>query len=1263
MFFDTRLWQFTRGVRLRIAAAVAMGVFASLIGIGRLALLGWLLARIFAGDTFSELMVPFALVAAVMVLRGWIEHTRAMVAHRTAAMVQLELRKRLYARVVALGPSYFGLERTGAVMISMIDGVEQLETYFGEYLPQLLVSFITPIAVFALLAFLDFPVAALMFAFAMFTLFAPASFQRWDAKSSMRRSKAYRGFAAEFLDAIQGLATLKAFGQSTTRGRLLAERAHEVFRSTMWVLATNSLTRGLTDTGIAVGSAAVLAFGAWRVTQGQMGLDVLLVVLMMGIEVFRPQRDLRALLHNGMMGRAAADDIFTVLNARPKVEPPAEPVELDGPLAPEVAFDDVSFAYPGGRRAAHRKLAFRVEPGERVGFVGESGAGKSTIVRLLLRFYDPDEGAVRIGGHDLRTLQPDDVYRNVAVVNQDTYLFHGTVEENLRFGKPEATADEVEAAARAANAHEFISRLPQGYASVIGERGIKLSGGQRQRIAIARALLRDAPILVLDEALSAVDAENEAVIQSALDRLMQGRTTLIFAHRLSSVIGADRILVLDHGAIVETGDHGSLMRAGGAYLRLMGTQAEERAQADAALAVPSEDRMDHRDVPLEDLQAEDAAAHHEPTDAILRAEGLSWGGAFRELLRHVVPWKVKFSVVLVFGIIRVAALIGVGVASALAVAAVKQGEPFTQYLIVLAVIAPLAGVLHWLESWFAHDMAFRMLAEMRIALYRKLDRLAPAYLVRRRTGDLVGMATHDVELVEYFFAHTVAPFFVAVLVPAVVLGTLGWFGWPMALALVPFLAVVALSPFFARHRIDTLGSRAREAFGDMNAHAVDTIQGLAEIVAFQRTRARAAEFVARIERHTGLRLSFFSDLTRQTAVLEAATGLGGLVVVVTGAHLVGTGSLEPAMLPMLVLLAMSAFLPVSEIAHIGRQLADTLGATRRLCAVHNEAEAVTDGPGVDAGPRAEGAAGAGATVRRPRGVESAGAQGAARDGTERPGAGNGSSRAVGGWHRVAASPGSRSVAPSQPGGIEIEVRDVSFSYFGNRRLALDGATFTVPAGSTLALVGPSGAGKTTAAHLLMRFWDPDSGVIRFDGHDLREYRLDDLRDRVALVTQDTYLFNETLRTNILLAKPDATEGALEDAVGRASLGGFVEALPDGLETRVGERGVRLSGGQRQRVAIARAFLKDAPVLILDEATSHLDAVNEQAVRHALESLMSDRTTIVIAHRLSTVRNADRIVVLDAGRSEEAGSHDELIARGGLYSRLVGRQMTAAASGR
>jgi ATP-binding cassette subfamily C protein CydCD len=964
----------------------------------------------------------------------------------------------------------------------------------------------------------------------------------------------------------------------------------------MWVLATNSLSRGIVDTGLAVGAAVTLGYGAYRVSAGSMSLEVLLIVLMMGIEVYRPQRDMRALLHQGMVGLSSAKGIFAVLDAKPAIIPRDDIVAGEEALAPTVSFDHVSFAYPGGRRQAHQDLSFEIAAGERVGLVGESGSGKSSIVRLLLRFYDPQQGSVRIGGRDLRDLHPRDIHRNIAVVNQDTYLFHGSVEDNLRFGKPDASQEELEAAARAANAHGFIAQLPRGYQTIVGERGIRLSGGQRQRIAIARALLRDAPILVLDEALSAVDAENEAIIQEALDRLMQGRTTLIFAHRLSSVIGADRLLVLEQGRLVETGSHASLMKAAGVYCTLMAAQAAESADAGTSLPVarPAEDLA-----PAAQGIEEAENAHLEPTDAILRAEGMGWLDAFRELFRHVLPWKGKLTVVFFFGVTRVFALIGVGVLSALVVAAVKDDAPFDHYLVVLAVVAPLAGILHWMESWIAHDMAFRMLAQMRIALFEKLDKLAPAYLLRRRTGDLVAMATHDVELVEFFFAHTVAPALVAVLVPALVFGTLLYFGWPMAIALLPFVLVVALSPFFLRARVDALGSRAREALADLNAHVVDTIQGLNEIIAFEHVARRKAEMVARTDRNLSVRVPFFRDLTIQMALLEVATGLGGLAIVFTGARMVAAGELAAGTLPLLTLLAMAAFLPVSEIAHIGRQLADTLGATRRLYAVHNEKVAVTDGFGAPL-----------SAVR---------------------------------------------------GGASVEFSDVDFSYFSSRRLALENASFFAPAGSTVALVGSSGAGKTTAAHLLMRFFDPQKGEVRMNGVSLRDYKLDALRDQIALVTQDTYLFNETLRANILLARPDADEADIRQAVERAALAEFVDALPEGLETRVGERGVRLSGGQRQRVAIARAFLKDAPILILDEATSHLDAVNEQAVRHALEELMADRTTVIIAHRLSTIRNADQIVVLDAGHVVESGGHDELLSRRGFYGQLVGRQLASAAA--
>jgi ATP-binding cassette subfamily C protein CydCD len=1103
--------------------------------------------------------------------------------------VQARLRQRLHEHIVALGPAHFSGARTAEVMLSLVEGIQQLETYFGQYLPQLFVAALTPVLIFGFVVFLDWPVALVMLAAAILILVAPALWHRWDSKASLSRSRAYAAFGADFLDAVQGLATLKAFGQSGERARRLEERARVLFKSTMYVLSTNTLARGITDTGIALGAAAALALGAHRVGTGAMPLPALLVILMLGVEVFRPLRELRVLLHQGMLGMAAARGIFALLDAVPLVH--------DRPDGPEpadagVVFDDVTFTYPGTTRVVHGGLSFAVPPGGRVGFVGASGSGKSTIARLLLRFHDPEGGRVTIGGRDLRALSLGQVRGRIAVVSQDTWLFHGTVEDNIRMGRPEATTEELRAAARAANAEEFIERLPQGYATVVGERGVRLSGGQRQRIAIARALLRDAPILVLDEALSSVDAESEAVIQAALDRLMVGRTTIIFAHRLSSVVGADTILVLDRGRVVERGSHAELLARQGVYARLMAAQAR-----DGAGAVAVDARLGGGDVGGNGhgLGAGEAAPE---ADAIVEAAAVGWRGVLATLLGKTRGYRGRLALTFALGIARVAALIGIGALGALAVRAVSRGEPAGTLLLALVIVAPLAGILHWLESWLAHDVAYRLLADMRLDVFRKLDSLAPAYLTRRRTGDLAGVATHDVELIEYFFAHTVTPALVAILLPAAVLVILALFAPPLALVLVPFLLYTALIPVLGRSRIDRLSSRAREASGDLNAHVVDTVQGLGEIVAYGRMRAWGEALAAKARRFYELRLPFLRDLARQTALQETATGLGGLAVMAVGAWLAHAGRLDPAALPLLTLLALSAFVPLWEVAQVGRQLADTLASARRLHVVEQEPVPVTDGPGVRATVSAE--------------------------------------------------------APA------VELVDVTFSYPTRPRPALEGVSLRVPVGATVALVGPSGAGKTTVANLLLRFWDPQRGVVRLLGHDLRDYTLDDLRRRIALVAQDTYLFNDTLRANVMLARPEASEAALADALERAALSETVAALPAGLDTLVGERGAKLSGGQRQRVAIARAFLKNAPVLVLDEATSHLDAVSEMAVREALERLARDRTTLVIAHRLSTVRDADAIVVFHEGRVVESGRHPELLARGGLYAHLVARQLAAAA---
>jgi ATP-binding cassette subfamily C protein CydCD len=1127
-----RLFQLTQGFRRRLVWAALLGLSASAAGIGRLALAGYALALVFQGKPLGTVCWPIAGVAACIALRAVLEYSREAMANRTAGEIKLNLREHLYQHVLALGPGYFDQRRTGDVVMSLVEGVEQLETFFGQYFPQLAVAALTPLLIFVFMAAFDVQTAYIFLAFALFTLIVPWLTTRWTGDSSLQRRKAYSALGAEFLDAVQGLATLKAFGQSHTYGAMLAERSRHLYRSTMGVLAANITTTGLITLGISAGAGVALGCGALRVSRGELALPTLLVVLMLGVEVFRPLRELARLYHRGMLALSEARGILTLLDTVPTIQEPqqasighAEALRLE----PEVRFEGVSFGYPN-RPPVLKQISLTMNPGEKVGLVGPSGAGKSTMIWLLLRFFDPQEGRILLGGRDIRHLPLDVLRRHVAVVMQDTYLVHGSVADNLRFGKPDATQEELEEAARAAHAHDFIQALPQGYETVVGERGLRLSGGQRQRIAIARALLKDAPILLLDEALSQVDTENEVLIQEALERLMVGRTTLIIAHRLSSVIAADRIVVLEDGVMLESGTHRELVSAHGAYARLMADQVTPGQTNGQALGTT----IDRPEAPTVSANGSPLVAERTRSAIAtpLTPSPIGWIDLWGRLFGLVRDWWLQLSITFVCGIGHVAAIIGIGVVSALIVGKVASGQEFTATLIMLMALIPLSSGLHYLESWLAHDLAYRLLAELRVRVYQLLDRLAPAYLFRRRSGDLVSLVTADVETVELFFAHTIAPGFVAIMVPGTVLAVLAYFAWPLALVLLPFLLAVGLSPFIASRVQERLGRDYRGQLGVVNAQMVDSVQGLKEIVAFSRGPRQVADIRANGERMKEVRLRFLDRMSFENVLVEALMGTGSLAVLTSGAMLVSQGGLAAAVLPLLTLLAQTSFVPVSEIAKIGKELADSLASARRLFAVEDEPVPVVDGPGA---------------------TFTLGANGT-----------------------------------GQP---FIQYDAVSFAYGLQEPLVLRQLSFAIGAGQTVALVGRSGSGKTTTAHLLMRFWDPSAGRILLGGHDLRDYGLDALRQRMALVSQDTYLFNTTVRNNLHIGRPQATEAELIEAARQANAHEFIARLPDGYDTVIGERGVQLSGGQRQRLSIARAILKDAPVLILDEATSHLDSEN------------------------------------------------------------------------
>ncbi|MER6101902.1 ABC transporter ATP-binding protein [Streptomyces sp. NPDC001832] len=1056
--------------------------------------------------------------------------------------------------------------------------------------------------------------------------------------------------------AVSGVRVVKGFGQEEQETDKLREVGRRLFAGRLRTIRLNSRYTPALQAVPALGQVAMLALGGWLATRGEITLGTFVAFSTYLAQLVGPVRMLAMVLTVGQQARAGVERVLELIDTEPTMKDGTKELPADAPAS--VEFDDVRFGYAPlpsdsatdndlGSGASDRPVldgfSLTIEPGETVALVGASGSGKSTVSLLLPRFYDVTHGAVLVGGHDVRELTQQSLRAAIGLVPEDSFLFSDTIRANIAYGVPDATQEQIEEAARAAQADRFIAELPEGYDTKVGEHGLTLSGGQRQRVALARAILTDPRLLLLDDATSAVDARVEHEIHEALRQVMAGRTTLLIAHRRSTLGLADRIAVLEHGRLADIGTHEELERRSAPYRRLLtdpdelgGTSPGHQPLTTAADTSPEDDRALQ-----EELDAEfDAERGISPRLWIRKEEprdtGVAGMPATPELLAQVealppatdtpgIDEARAVSAEESYGLRRLLRGFGLPLLVSLALVAVDAGaglllpvlirhgidQGVSQLALGAVWAASALGLVVVLVQWAAQIGETRMtgrtgervLYSLRLKIFAQLQRLGLDYYERELTGRIMTRMTTDVDALSTFLQTGLVTAFVSVVTFFGIMVALLVLDVQLALVVFATLPALFIATFFFRRKSAKAYELARERISVVNADLQESVSGLRIVQAFRRERDGADRFAERSDHYRQARVRGQWLISVYFPFVQLLSSVAAASVLIVGAGRVDNGTLTTGALVAYLLYIDLFFAPVQQLSQVfdGYQQATvSLGRIQEL-------------------------------LREPTSTD----------------------------------------APDEPLDVqslrgEIVFEDVSFAYGSgdDTEDALTGVDLRIPAGQTVAFVGETGAGKSTLVKLVARFYDPTGGRVTADGTDLRRLDLTAYRHRLGVVPQEAYLFAGTVRDAIAYGRPDAADAEVEAAARAVGAHDMIATLNGGYLHEVAERGRNLSAGQRQLIALARAELVDPDILLLDEATASLDLASEALVNQATDRSSSSqlrssrggpisgrRTTLIVAHRLTTAARADRVVVMDDGRVVEDGTHDELLAREGHYAVL------------